>query len=55
MKSEAEPDTVPEIDRSIRFVRGQRMILDRDLARIYGLETRALNQAVRRNGDRFPP
>jgi hypothetical protein len=29
-------------------------MLDRDLAALYGVETRALNQAVRRNGDRFP-
>lgn len=30
------------------------MILDRDLAAIYGVETRTLNQAVKRNADRFP-
>ncbi|HEY7239960.1 MAG TPA: ORF6N domain-containing protein [Burkholderiales bacterium] len=34
--------------------RGQRVILDADLARIYGVPTRALNQAVKRNTDRFP-
>ncbi len=33
---------------------GQRVMLDRDLAAIYGVETRALNQAVKRNSDRFP-
>jgi hypothetical protein len=33
---------------------GQRVILDADLARLYGVETRALNQAVKRNPDRFP-
>jgi hypothetical protein len=49
------PSATPvEIDPLIRLVRGQRMILDRDLARVYGVETRALNQAVRRNADRFP-
>jgi hypothetical protein len=30
-------------------------MLDRDLAELYGVETRVLNQAVRRNKDRFPP
>jgi hypothetical protein len=40
--------------RSIRTIRGQRVILDRDLAKLYGTSTGALNQAVRRNMDRFP-
>ncbi len=35
-------------------LRGQRVILDRDLAALYGVPTRALNQAVKRNRDRFP-
>jgi ORF6N domain-containing protein len=38
----------------ILVVRGQRVILDADLARLYGVTTRALNQAVKRNADRFP-
>lgn len=38
----------------ILTVRDQRVLLDADLARLYGVETRALNQAVKRNGDRFP-
>jgi len=38
----------------ILMVRGQKVLLDRDLAALYGVETRALNQAVRRNMDRFP-
>lgn len=42
------------IDTSILVVREQRVLLDRDLAGLYGVETRALNQAVRRNRDRFP-
>ncbi len=45
---------VEDIGHTILFVRGQRVILDRDLARIYGVETRALNQAVKRNPARFP-
>ncbi len=52
-----QPETVPapDIARLIYSFRDQRVILDSDLARIYGVETRALNQAVRRNEDRFPP
>ena len=38
----------------VRCVRGERVILDADLARLYGVETRALNRAVRRNAKRFP-
>ena len=36
------------------MIRGQRVILDSDLATIYGVETRSLNQAVKRNRNRFP-
>jgi len=42
------------IERSILMIRGQKVMLDRDLAQLYGVETRALNQSVRRNIDRFP-
>ena len=38
----------------IHFVRGERVMLSADLAEIYGVETRALNQAVKRNAARFP-
>ena len=38
----------------IIVVRGQRVILDHDLAKLYGVRTAALNQAVRRNPKRFP-
>ena len=38
----------------ILTVRGQKIILDADLAELYGVETRSLNQAVKRNQDRFP-
>jgi hypothetical protein len=44
-----------DIPRLIYTLRDQRVILDSDLARIYGIETRALNQAVKRNQERFPP
>jgi hypothetical protein len=49
----AHRETAP-VDSSILIVRGQRVILAADLAKIYGLETRVLNQAVKRNRDRFP-
>ena len=35
-------------------VRGQSVLIDRDVATLYGVETRALNQAVKRNPGRFP-
>lgn len=44
----------PDIVRLIHCLRDQRVILDADLARLYGLETRVLNQAVKRNFERFP-
>src|SRR6478736_10000410 len=43
------------IDGVIHTIRGERVILDADLARIYGVKTKALNQAVRRNREKFPP
>ena len=39
----------------MRSVRGLRVILDSDLARLYGVEARTLLQAVKRNAERFPP
>ena len=45
---------IAPVDEMIVTVRGQRVILADDLARVYGVETRVLNQAVRRNLERFP-
>ena len=42
------------VDRLIFTIRGQRVILSDDLAGIYGVEPRVLNQAVKRNAERFP-
>jgi hypothetical protein len=42
------------IKRSIQEIRGKKVMLDMDLAKIYEVETRVLKQAVRRNMDRFP-
>jgi len=43
-----------QIARRIRHFRGEKVLLDFDLAALYDVETRTLNQAVRRNADRFP-
>lgn len=48
------PIPVDAIAKRIQFIRGQRVILDTDLAKLYGVETRALNQAIKRNEERFP-
>lgn len=42
------------IRSKIHVVRGQQVMLDRDLAELYGVETKVLNQAVKRNIERFP-
>ena len=42
------------IQNKIYEIRGQKVMLDRDLAEMYGVETRTLNQAVKRNSERFP-
>lgn len=52
--SEMMPIEDAEIKDLIYVVRGQQVMLDSDLARLYGVETRALNQAVARNPKRFP-
>ena len=46
--------TVTQIDQQIMLIRGQRVMLDRDLAVLYGVLTKNLNKAVSRNADRFP-
>ena len=45
---------VERIERAILLVRGQKVLLDRDLAELYGVATKVLNQAVSRNRKRFP-
>lgn len=46
--------SIETIAQSILLLRRQRVILDADLARLYGVTTKQLNQAVKRNRDRFP-
>ena len=48
------PLQVDQIGSLIRTIRSQKVMLDSDLARIYGVPTRILNQAVKRNLERFP-
>jgi len=52
----ADLDVAPrtQIEARIRLVRGQRVLLDADLARLYGVSTSRLNEQVKRNSGRFP-
>ena len=52
----SKTDLIPSerIEQAIYLIRGEKVMLDRDLAKLYGVLTGALNQAVRRNRDRFP-
>ena len=63
-KQSALPDgfAVKDFDRNDDFIksriftiRGVQVVLDRDLAELYGVQTKVLNQAVKRNANRFPP
>lgn len=42
------------IENKIFFIRGKKVMIDRDLAKLYGVKTKALNQAIKRNIERFP-
>lgn len=50
------PEIIPyeNIKTKIYLIRGQKVMIDRDLARLYGVDTKVLNQAVKRNRKRFP-
>ena len=50
----AAPVPIARIENRILLIRGHKVILDADLAELYGVETRVLNQAIKRNLDRFP-
>ena len=56
MESKNKEFAIPEIlvSSKIYIVRNKKIMLDRDLAELYEVETRALNQAVSRNMERFP-
>ena len=55
MKTDLAKIPVERLENAIFLIRGQKVMLDRDLAELYGVETRILNQSVRRNIERFPP
>jgi hypothetical protein len=48
------PVSLESVERRIYLIRGHKVLLDFDLASLYGVETKVLNQAVTRNLDRFP-
>lgn len=54
---DAQGHVIPleKIERAILSIRGEKVMLDSDLAEIYGVETKRLNEQVRRNLNRFPP
>ena len=56
MKLKNQAIVIPgeRIENKIFLIRGKRVMIDRDLADLYGVETKVLNQAVRRNKKRFP-
>ena len=47
--------SIEKIEKAIHLIRGEKVMLDRDLAGLYGVETKVLNRAVKRNLQRFPP
>ena len=46
---------IERIEKAIYLIRGEKVMLDRDLANLYGVSTKVFNQAVKRHRDRFPP
>jgi len=44
-----------EVEKRVLTIRGQQVLIDRDVAELYGVETKAVNQAVKNNPDKFPP
>ena len=53
LRSSEVVDATP-VESRIISIRGSQIMIDRDLAELYGVETRVLNQAVKRNMERFP-
>jgi len=53
-QEDAELIVTEEIEGLIHIIRGQKVILDQDLAALYGVLTKNLNKAVSRNQERFP-
>lgn len=57
MAENKDKNLIPQemIENKIYLIRGMKVMLDRDLAKLYGVAVKALNQAVQRNRKRFPP
>ena len=55
VEDDAAAARIDRLDHAILLIRGLHVLLDADLAALYGVETRVLVQAVRRNAERFPP
>jgi ORF6N domain len=54
MSTDSSPLPLETITQRIFVLRGQKVLLDSDLAALYGVDTRRLNEQVRRNRERFP-
>lgn len=54
MTNKALIASVEQIESQIFLIRGQKVMLDADLAELYGVETKRFNEQVRRNSERFP-
>ena len=52
--TESETLQLPRIEHQILIIRGQKVMLDSDLAELYGVETKRFNEAIKRNVARFP-
>ena len=55
MSRELVPITTADVEARMIQIRGQYVLLDRDVAALYGVETKRVNEAVRNNPDKFPP
>ncbi|MGM9778726.1 MAG: ORF6N domain-containing protein [Prevotella sp.] len=55
MSKDIIPITTKDVESRLIIVRGQHVLLDRDVAELYGVETKRINEAVRNNPDKFPP
>ena len=55
MKTDIVKIPAERLEKAIVLIRGEKVMLDRDLADLYEVETRTLNQSVKRNIERFPP
>src|SRR6266851_728322 len=54
MNESSAPSQLDNVESAIYLIRGQRVMLDSDLAAIYGTSTKRLNERLRRNRERFP-